>query len=317
MAYKSLTLEKEGPVAIVTLNRPDAGNSFDFNMMVEYDDVMNRHRATIYNQRQTILKKGEVKDEIVAYIEGEIAGLVSNYMPEDKKFWDKKKLVETVQTVFPLREDLKKIAESSENRDEIIGKLTEEAHRLYEAKEKEAGGETFRQVERAVLLRVMDLLWMEHLDAMVRLREAIGLRGYGQRDPLVEYKQEAYGMFQRLQGAIASDVSRMIYRVKVTPVEEREKARQEELEKRKLAEKGAEEEPVGSFEEEKKDLKKEEPKVEPKTEPAAPAPTPTSAPSASGVIRDPSEKRQKVGRNDPCPCGSGKKYKKCCYPKYG
>lgn len=325
---KSLKIPEDQPLehkwisgSIESAQKRVEGHNFDIRKrVVEYDDVMNRHRATIYNQRQAILEKEEVKDEIQQYIAGEIAGTVSVYMPEDSKLWDKKKLLDTIQTIIPLREDLKKIVETNESRDELIGRLTEEAVRQYEEKEKEAGPETFRQVERAVLLRVMDLMWMEHLDAMVRLREAIGLRGYGQRDPLAEYKQEAYGMFQRLQGAIANDVSRMIYRVKVTSVEEREKVRQEEIEKRKLAEKGAEE-PAGGFEEEKQELaagikneklqiKKEQPS---RTKEAAP---PVEA-TPSSAVRDPSEKKQKVGRNDPCPCGAtdenGKpiKYKRC------
>src|SRR5690606_20742912 len=163
-----------------------------------------------------------------------------------------------------------------------------EAQRQYEGKEKEAGEEAFRQAERAVMLRVIDMLWVEHLDAMMKLREAIGLHGYGQRDPLVEYKQEGYQMFQRLQAAIAADVARLIFKVKIVntppvpkPVEQVE---------------SGPEEPTGDFEDEKEEMGNTQ-----RTSSAVAG----SLPWPEGVDK------KKVGRNDDCPCGSGLKFKKC------
>jgi len=211
----------------------------------------------------------------------------------------------------PLTEGLKKEVAASN-----VEALVEFAKTQYEAKEKETGEETFRQVERMVLLRVMDMMWMEHIDAMMKLREAIGLHGYAQKDPLVEYKQESYMMFQRLQAAIAGDVARLIYRVRIATQAPQESA--EVQEKRKLAMKGAEE-PAGGFEEEKEELASEmkNEKLKIKNESHSESQPPNSkfqipnSDAPSGVVRDPNDRKEKVGRNDPCPCGSGKKFKKC------
>jgi len=292
------------------------GHNFDIRKrVVEYDDVMNHHRAAIYKQRQTLLEQGDVKEEVQNYLFDELRGLAASYIPDDKQFEDRDTLIKNVQTIFPLREDiLAKIKGGT--REEVAEVLVEEAKRQYDAREKEIGfqpggsspeGEKFfRQVERAVLLRVMDLLWMEHLDAMVRLREAIGLRGYGQRDPLAEYKQEAYGMFQRLQRAIASDVSRMIFKVKIQASQTERQESQEIQEKKKFALRGVEE-PKGDFKDEARELAGQQ--VSRSAGQRKEAPPSVGATSA---VRDPGKKKQKVGRNDPCPCGSGKKYKKCC-----
>ncbi|MDD5606136.1 MAG: preprotein translocase subunit SecA [Patescibacteria group bacterium] len=313
------------------------GHNFDIRKrVVEYDDVMNRHRTAIYKQRQGLLEQAEVKETLQGYIKNELTALVATYLGEDKSLWDKETLTKSVEGIFPLREDIKTLISTSEKREEVEEKLLAEAQRLYEAKEKEAGEEQFRQVERAVLLRVIDMLWMEHLDAMVRLREAIGLHGYAQKDPLVEYKQEAYQMFQRLQAAIASDATRLIYRVQVVSPQEQERRRQEQQAKQEMALKGADEPEVG-FKDEEKDLKqKEKTNVVPKSEAEPSAigdldkkqkPVLDSGfhgndggnSSSSGSTEEYEEMtaenfshKDKVGRNDPCPCGSGKKYKKCC-----
>ncbi len=270
------------------------GHNFDIRKrVVEYDDVMNRHRATIYRQRQTILDEGDLKETVQGYIFEQLRLLSNTYSA------DLKMLLENVNNIFPVGSSLQKEIEGAGSPEKISELLIEEAKKQYEGKEQEAGGgDNFRQGERAVLLRVMDILWMEHIDAMTKMRESIGLQGYGQRDPLVEYKQEAYAMFQRLQGAIAFDTTRMIYKVRI--VNTAEQSRQREMEEKKnLALKGAEE-PTGDFKEEEKDLSKGQSVQE------------------SGAVRDPKEQKEKVGRNDPCPCGAkdanGRpiKYKKCC-----
>ncbi len=320
------------------------GHNFDIRKrVVEYDDVMNRHRATIYRQRQTILDEssfakasddlrqndGQTKEIVQGYIFEQLRLLANTYSA------DLKMLLENVNNIFPIGSSLQKEVEGAGSPEKISELLIEEAKKQYEGKEKEAGGEdNFRQGERAVLLRVMDILWMEHIDAMTKMRESIGLQGYGQRDPLVEYKQEAYAMFQSLQGAIAFDTARMIYKVKIVTSDESRVASQEMREKKEMALQGAGPgfakatpdanlnlqggaEPTGDFEDEKKELaseiKNEELRM--KNEGSHPSH------EASGdlrAIRDPGEHKDKVGRNDPCPCGakdaSGKpiKYKKCC-----
>ena len=149
-------------------------------------------------------------------------------------------------------------------RQSIKDNLEEMALKAYEAREEELGSETMRELERVLLLRVVDDKWMDHLDAMDQLREGIGLRAYGQKDPLIEYKFEGYEMFQGMISSIQEDVVRYIFRVNIV--------RPQEQPKRKTVENRYEED-------------------EPKR---------------------PVRRENRIGRNDPCPCGSGKKYKKCC-----
>ena len=343
---KALKLPEDQPLehkwisnSIESAQKRVEGHNFDIRKrVVEYDDVMNHHRETIYRQRQELLERGNVKEVVQNYLFAELRGLCASYLTDDKQLQNRDLLIKNIQAIFPLREDiLDKV--KTKSREEVSEILIEEAKRQYEAREKEVGfqqpglrlGESqdsergsspegeefFRQVERAVLLRVMDLLWMEHLDAMVRLREAIGLRGYGQRDPLAEYKQEAYRMFQRLQGAIASDVARMIFKVKIQAPQAEQRESLEVQEKKKFAMKGAEE-PMGDFKDEKKELQTAKHRhSELVSESKDKTVKQVQGDSSSAAVRDPGEKKKKVGRNDPCPCGSGKKYKKCCYPKYG
>ncbi|OGB73819.1 preprotein translocase subunit SecA [candidate division Kazan bacterium RIFCSPHIGHO2_01_FULL_44_14] len=318
------------------------GHNFDIRKrVVEYDDVMNRHRSTIYRQRQKLLSAGDVKDTVWGYVEQELRGMLAMYAVSEKP--DAKLLVESVLAIVPLSGGFQK--ELSENPDADV--LVTEAKKIYENKEKEVGEETFRQVERMVLLRVMDMMWMEHIDAMMKLREAIGLHGYAQKDPLVEYKQESYMMFQRLQMVIAGDVARMIFRVRVASNESRVVSEDKELqEKKNMAMKGAESdsaeasafaeasadqrtpdanlnlqggaEPSGDFEDEEKEIAEiKNDKLQMKNSDAHPETEIQNSNVSSGAVRDPEDKKDKVGRNDPCPCGAIKpdggpiKYKHC------
>jgi preprotein translocase subunit SecA len=149
-------------------------------------------------------------------------------------------------------------------RQEMQNFLVEKAHAIYEAREAELGPATMREIERAVMLRIVDEKWMDHLDAMDQLREGIGLRAYGQKDPLIEYKFEGYEMFQNMVDAIQDDVVRYIFRVRLAEPQQ-EKPRQ--VVENRYAEEGQ---------------------------------------------KQPVRREDKIGRNAPCPCGSGKKYKKCC-----
>jgi len=264
------------------------GHNFDIRKhVVQYDDVMNRQREVIYNKRRGILLNANLKDEIWQDINREIEGVVNFHCAGiDKLTWNVAEVIENVKTIFNLSADDENKIKSFNEQKLIIDWLLEKAKSIYAEREKEVGEETWRQVERAVCLRTVDLLWVDHLDAMVSMREGIGLIGYAQKDPLAEYKQEAYAMFQRLLAAIASDVTHMIFRVRVTPAVQPSG----EMEaKKKMAMKGAEE-PKGDFKDEAKEIKTE----------------------------NKSTKAGKVGRNDPCPCGAvdpatGKpiKYKKC------
>lgn len=296
--------------AIESAQKKVEGHNFDIRKHVlQYDDVMNRQREIIYGKRRNILTEDSIKEEIWKDINKEIEGIVNFHTAtEDKSKWNKKEIIENIGTIFPVSSNIKTVIQEAEMPDKIIETILAEAKSIYEQKEKEAGEETWRKVEKAVNLRVIDMLWVEHLDAMVRMREGIGLRGYAQKDPLAEYKQEAYGMFQRLLSTIIADITRMIFKVRVeknvAPVEN--KAKDIEA-KKQFAFKGAQE-PKGDFTDEKKELSSIssaqhlEPDSSTKKQPT----------SISGAIRDPGEKKKKIGRNDPCPCGSGKKFKKCC-----
>ena len=315
---KSLKIPEDQPLehkmissSIESAQKKVEGHNFDIRKHVlQYDDVMNRQREVIYGKRRSILTKEDVSEGIWEDIKNEFDGLINFHCAsEDKQVWNKKEIVENVVTIFPLREKLEEQIKDSTDKEEIKELILKQAKSLYDKKKEEAGVETWRQVEKAVHLRVIDMLWVEHLDAMVRMREGIGLRGYAQKDPLAEYKQESYGMFQRLLGAISSDVTRMIFKVKVEAAPTVSAEERKELEeKKRMAFKGAEE-PKGDFEDEAKELaQKEKPKV---------VQQPVQQSSTS--VRDPSEKKEKIGRNDPCPCGKidprtnkPVKYKKCC-----
>ena len=278
------------------------GYNFDARKhILDYDDVMNKQREVIYNKRRDILEitkniddsKREItkeitpenypeleklKGKILEIFKSEIQNLVAAHTMENRARWNIETIIKTMKNIVPLNQKadkvLKEIIESDRDdklvKDEIIGYLFGETVEAYEEREKEMGYGVTRQIEKAVLLRNIDLLWMEHLDEMQMLRDGIGLRGYGQLDPLIEYKKESYQMFQALLKAIDEGVFTTIFKIKIM--------KQSQL-------------PVTPVKNENI-LPSEENKV------------------AGSVVSN--TKKNKVGRNDPCPCGSGKKYKKCC-----
>lgn len=235
--------------------------------VLEYDDVMNQQREVIYSQRRRVLMGEDLQESLQEMITGVIESAVERYTAEGKypEDWDLEGLVKFGEQIF-LREGAVSPAELQElgSREEIQERLIDEALAHWQAREEELGSETMRDLERFILLRVVDSKWMDHLDAMDQLRTGIGLRAYGQKDPLVEYKFEAYNMFHEMIDAIQEDVVRYLYKVRLVP---QEQARQV----KHIAENYGEES---------------------QPEPVRVGP--------------------KVGRNDPCPCGSGKKYKRCC-----
>ncbi len=262
---------------------------FNFDMrkrVVEYDDVMNKQREIIYKKRQEILQaadqaNGELKKEIQEKMLAEVDNLIALYAPEGISQIEYEQIIPGFCEILPfdtnsqgrLKSQLKKIKEPGKIKD-LLDKLVVDA---YEAREKQVGAEAMRQIERFVYLRTTDRLWVDHLDAMDDLREGVSLRGYGQKDPLVEYKKEAFASFERLLGSVDHDVVRQVFRVQIG-----------------------------------------QPRPQPQ-----PVQTNIDAQDGMGLTPQPQAAKQaiprkkKVGRNDPCPCGSNKKYKKCCYPKYG
>jgi len=290
--------------SIETAQKKVEGHNFDTRKhLVEYDDVLNKQREVIYRKRRKILesvasKEGSLEDEIKEIIFDEIEKILTLFAE------DKEKINKEITSIFG-----NVVVESYD-----IEKVKELAAKLYKARENKFGEKIMRDIERASYLRTIDMLWVEHLTTMDELRAGIGLRGYGQRDPLVEYKQEGYQLFQNLLGNIESTLARTIYKVEIMQVPP----------KRNVSYEKPDENDIGGLKEEESDIA-----VQKVSENIA-----SSSPVNSDVsvtIRDKSKsvydrmgnsggggsgatiakRGVKVGRNDPCPCGSGKKYKKC------
>ena len=239
--------------------------------LLEYDQVMTEQREIIYAERRRVLNGENMRDVIMKMAKDTLTSLIGDVIHEDTEVseWDIEELNNVVLPVFP-------IAPFSENKDDYKGykrdRLIEEAYEkvtaLYEEKEKEfPEEEQVRELERVVLLKVIDRKWMDHIDDMDQLRQGIGLQAYGQRDPLVEYKFAAYDMFDELISGVSKETINVMMHVRV----ERQPAQREEVAK-----------VTGTN----------------KDESMAKAPV--------------KRKEEKVYPNDPCPCGSGKKYKQCC-----
>jgi len=247
------------------------GYHFDIRKhLVEYDDVVNKHREVIYSERRKLLSGADLKTNILSMVREEISGVVSAHTTGERgNGWNTEGLIADVATIFPLPPSLKNDALSQMKPREIEDKLIEQAQALYEQREREMGSDNMRVLERLVMLRTIDNLWVEHLTMMENMRQGIGLHAVAQRDPLVAYKTEGHSLFQNLLASIRHDVAHTIYHVGIV--------RQE-------------------------------------AQKPAPSPMAKVAASRSGGSRPqpPRVAGKKVGRNDPCPCGSGKKYKHCC-----
>ncbi len=298
----SLNMPEDMPIenriiskSIESAQKKVEGNNFDIRKhLVEYDDVLNKHREAIYNRRREILKEsGDEKkfsDKILTMVDNEIEQVITFHTAEKEiKEWDLNEIREVVSTIFPVGEELKNDLnkfvsdgdklDKAKARTEIIDYLVKLAREKYESLSKHANevGLNWAEMEKAVLLRSIDALWVEHLEVMSTLRQGIGLRGYGQRDPLVEYKKEAYRLYNELNNVIQKEVVYSIY--KVGDVQNIIAPNLLQMAKNFSA-------PV-----------KEAGNGNEKT-----VTSNSKAKNSDG---------KKVGRNDPCPCGSGKKYKHC------
>ncbi|OGN30029.1 MAG: preprotein translocase subunit SecA [Candidatus Yanofskybacteria bacterium RIFCSPLOWO2_01_FULL_49_25] len=263
------------------------GNNFDTRKYVlEYDDVMNKHRTAIYELRNEVLRSDPnadgVKDKIVEYLSQELDAMIASHMAfQSEEPREAKELADAIRVMIPTISDDQhaQIVETAKTGD--TEKLTAMVHEYsddaYSAREAAMGATTIRQLEAAVLLRVIDELWVDHLEQMEYLRDSVRLRAYGQRDPLVEYKIEGQRMFGQLQGTVQSQVANLIFKVGMA---------QPVAVKRKLEE-GRANIAVGQ------------------------QPQAGNAKQAKPEKQIPIHAGPHIGRNDPCPCGSGKKYKKC------
>jgi len=255
--------------AIENAQRRVEAHNFDIRKhLIEYDDVMNKQRTEIYAFRREILESETLKDKIDELIEETVDSLLAIYCPEDRhpEYWDIKELNNSIYGIFGLKsEKVSDISGIEALREAIVGELKE----YYESKEQEIGSDLMRYLEKIIMLQVVDNQWKDHLLAMDYLKEGIGLRGYGQKDPLVEYKREAFDMFSEMTDRIRAEVLTRLYRVQVRSEEEASRVSQQH-QLRLVYNRG------------------------------------------NGEAQRPVKKSKKVGRNEPCPCGSGRKYKKCC-----
>jgi preprotein translocase subunit SecA len=180
------------------------GYHFDIRKhLVDYDDVVNKHRELIYEERKKILSGADLKSNILSMVKDELQSLVEAHTVGYDDGWDIEGLVGELVTFFPLPPDLNTDTLSRMSAEEMKDQLIEQAETLYEAKEKEVGADNMRILERLLMLRIIDSLWVEHLTAMEHMRLGIGLQAAGQRDPLVAYKREGHNMFQNLLAATA------------------------------------------------------------------------------------------------------------------
>ncbi len=300
------------------------GFNFDRRkQLVEYDDVLNKQREIIYQRRSVVLasqkdEKTNQKDEVLANIEKSISQMVYSSELAPGESVNNESIVSDFSTIIPFddasQKELVNQLDKAPNHDDKVKILDEIALKMYESREKQIGEKTMRQVENFVSLSVIDNLWMDHLDVVDNLREGIGLRAYGQKDPLVEYKNEAFRLFETLVAAIDDEIAHRIFKVQVaTPEHTHDHDHVHEV-------------PVGGEFGADEVSKKAKSSKKQKTENSdrniassgsgassssiSISPTPPIASSAITGL-PPSKK---PGRNDLCWCGSGKKYKKCHYP---
>ena len=233
--------------------------------VLKYDDVMNAQRKVIYTERDKVLDGEDMHESIVAMIKDIIANAIDTYCQDPKsENWEMEALMTYLNTFIPEGTlDLTRL--NSYNKKTFTDYVTQKALEVYGEKEEAIGKEKFREIERVILLMVVDRKWMDHIDAMDQLRQGIGLRAFGQQDPVRAYNNEGFEMFEDMNHSIKEDTVRGMFNVQ--PVEE--------IERKQVAHE-------------------------------------TSATGGEEEINKPVVKGKKIGRNDPCPCGSGKKYKNCC-----
>jgi preprotein translocase subunit SecA len=253
--------------AIENAQKRVEAHNFDIRKhLLEYDDVMNKQRSEIYSFRKEILQGENLKDRVFSMIDETIADLLSIYCLEEKhrEEWDLKGLRDAVYGIFSFVPSV-----TPSNVSSLRETLSSDVRNVYEKKESEIGSEMMRYIEKVIVLQVVDTQWKDHLLAIDYLKEGIGLRGYGQRDPLVEYKKEAFNMFVDMTDRISTEVLSRLFKIQIQKQEalKRETSRQARVSYNR-----------------------------------------GESSAAVQTVR----RTKKVGRNDPCPCGSGKKFKKCC-----
>jgi len=261
--------------AIENAQRKVEAHNFDIRKhLLEFDDVMNKQREVVYSQRRFILGGQDLKSSVSDMIEDIIEEFVERFTDERTHFddWDIKGLVEALWAQFGVRFNVESLPPGQQSRAGLTDYLIEEARQEYERKEAEIGLDLMRELEKFIMLQAVDNQWKDHLLTMDHLKDGIGLRGYGQRDPLKEYQKEGYELFLDMSARIKEESVRNLFLVRI--------AREEDVEQ-----------------------------FTPKADQEMVLSHGDGGDGQGATVRRQSEK---IGRNAPCPCGSGKKYKKCC-----
>ena len=264
--------------AIENAQKKVEGHNFDIRKhLLEYDDVLNKQREVVYGQRREVLKGDSLKEQVVEMAQDLVEEIVSRY--SDKELhpseWDLAGLREVFYHQFNLRMEFPVGEEDSLSAESLLELAVQRVLQAYEAKETRFSAPMLRQLEKIIMLQTIDTLWKDHLLNMDHLKEGIGLRGYGQKNPLQEYQKEGFDMFEEMIHRKEEDVVQKLFTVELA----RETAPREI------------------------ELEQPRPQRIVLSHGAEPLPTRSTGPSK--------RESEKVGRNDPCPCGSGKKYKRC------
>ncbi len=254
------------------------GRNFDIRKhLLQYDDVLNTQRDVVYKKRREVLEGGDnLKDMLLSNSHEISYALVESHIPDKSDLSEEnyEEIQDSIKRFFNIDIDLKEITNG--NKETLIENIYEKVEEFYNNKENEIGADILRQVERYVMLQTLDYQWKDHLLNMDHLREGVGLRGYAQKDPLREYQREGFDMFSDMMSKFDQEVCENLFKVQpVKEVDVEELERRRKLEEQKMVYGGGDD----NIEQVKKPIRRVQ---------------------------------KKVGRNDPCPCGSGKKYKKCC-----
>ena len=285
--YETLGADENMPIesrlissSVESAQRRVEGRNFSIRKAVlNYDDVMNTQREIIYKQRREVLDGEDLKANVLKMIKSLIEDIVTPYFAEEHV--NKESLLQELNTNLTIT-DLESLNKENIHLKEVIEEAVEKAYAIYDEREKAIGAEELRELERVVTLKIVDEKWMDHIDAMDELKDGIGLRAYGQKDPVVQYRIEGFDMFDQMVLDIKTDVVKLLMHVR---------KKEENIQRTEAAR-------ITGMSLENSAISNLDGTIAPKT----------SSPQNQTVVNH----EPKVGRNDQCPCGSGKKYKSCC-----
>ena len=285
--YETLGADENMPIesrlissSVESAQRRVEGRNFSIRKAVlNYDDVMNTQREIIYKQRREVLDGEDLKANVLKMIKSLIEDIVTPYFAEEHV--NKESLLQELNTNLTIT-DLESLNKENIHLKEVIEEAVEKAYAIYDEREKTIGAEELRELERVVTLKIVDEKWMDHIDAMDELKDGIGLRAYGQKDPVVQYRIEGFDMFDQMVLDIKTDVVKLFMHVR---------KKEENIQRTEAAR-------ITGMSLENSAISNLDGTIAPKT----------SSPQNQTVVNH----EPKVGRNDQCPCGSGKKYKNCC-----